>query len=472
MDEARPTWCDGRRFGRRAMLGGLVLAGGAGVGLAACSSGSPRSSTTRTAGFPVGAAAAASSKPVKLTLWHSMGSANLTALTHLTAQFNTSQSHVHVVLVNQSSYTDTLTAYTAALSGGNLPDLVQMETAELQFMIDSQSIVTAQSAVEADHYDLSDYVASTVEFFRVDGTLWALPFNISSQVLYYDRKAFSAAGLDPGSPPTTLVELRNAAQKIVGTGTEKYGMSLKVTDSSFELLLALAGGDLLNHGNGRSARATAAAFDDAQGRAIFEWWGGMLDDKLAQPTSFTDYDNLFAIANRIAPMTWDTSAAIGTILGLLSSYPESDLAITSLPRPTAPDGGVFVGGAGMFMVAQSPPERQDAAWQFMKFLNEPAQQAAWAVATGYTPVRRSATQVPALVEAWAKVPGYRVAYEEIVASPTNSATAGPVTGAFSQVGNAINDALTTLASGAKPDTALAQAAAACNQAITSYNARV
>jgi len=401
-----------------------------------------------------------------------MTSANLTTITNLTNQFNSSQSDVRVSLVNQNSYTDTLAAYTAALSGGSLPHVVQMQTTDLQFMIDSQSIVPIQSAINADHYDLSDFIPSVVNFFRVKDVLYALPFNISSNVLYYDKKAFEAAGLDPNSPPTSLDGLRSAAEKIVSSNTEKYGMSLKVTDSDFQLELALSAGDLVNNDNGRSARATAVSFDDAKGKSIFEWWGGMLSDKLAQPTSDTSYDNLLAIGNRIAPMTWETSAALGTILGVLNNYPQIELGVGSLPSPTSPSGGVFAGGAGMYIVSKSTPEEQDAAWQFIKYLDEPSQQAAWGVGTGYIPIRKSATALPSITQAWASVPGYRVAYNQILASPANPATAGAVIGAFNQVSNAINDAITSLASGTKPDTALANAATACDQAISSYNARV
>jgi len=401
-----------------------------------------------------------------------MISANLTSITNLTNQFNASQNDVKVNLVNQNSYTDTLTAYTTALSGGTLPDLVQMETSDLQILIDSQSIVPAQNAVDAEHYDMSDFISSTVEFFTVKGTLWAMPFNISSQVLFYDQDAFGSAGLDPASPPATLDDLRSAAQKIISTGTEKYGMSLKVTDSTFQLLVALGGGDLVDNSNGRQGRATAVSFDDPLGKSIFRWWASMYADKLAQSTSGTTYDNLFAIGNRIAPMTFDTSAAIGTILSVLNTYPKVKLGIGPLPTSSAPGGGVFVGGAGLYMVSKSSPEHQDAAWQFTKFLTDPPQQAAWAVGTGYIPIRKSATKIPDLVDAWQKVPGYRVAYEQILASPRDPATAGAVLGAFAQVSNNIDDAITSLASGADPNAALAQAASASNQDISSYNARV
>ena len=139
--------------------------------------------------FPLGAAAKSKSKPVQITMWHSMTSANLSTLTNLTNAFNSSQSDVHVSLVAQTSYQDTQTAYTTALSGGTsgLPDVVQWESELIQLLIDSESVVPAASAIAADHFSFSDFVPSMVDFFIVNGTQWAMPFNISSQVLYSTR---------------------------------------------------------------------------------------------------------------------------------------------------------------------------------------------------------------------------------------------------------------------------------------------
>jgi sn-glycerol 3-phosphate transport system substrate-binding protein len=458
---------------RRKFLGlGAGVAGA--VVLASCStsgSNTTPSSSSETSKFPLGAAAKATDKPVGITLWHSMQSANLTALQNMTNSFNSSQSDVKVSLVNQNSYTDTLTLYTAALSGGTLPDVVQMESADLQLMIDSQSIVPAQSALDVDDVDLSDYLASTVDYYKVDGTIYALPFNVSSQVLYYDANAFSAAGLDPTSPPTTLTALQAAAQKIVSSGTEKYGMSLKLSPSTFEEWLAMDGQALLNNGNGRSARATAVAFEDTDGNSIAAYYQHVYSSKVAQPTSALNYDNLYAIANRIAPMTLETSAALGTVVELLGGYKQVKLGVGPMPGPVA-TGGVFVGGAALFMVSKSPPERQDAAWQYIKYLTSPEQQAIWAAASGYIPVRKSAVNQSVLMQRWAKIPEFKVAYDQILASPQSPATAGPVCGVQNQVDMAIQNALSSISTGTSSDAALSSAASTANQAISSYNSRI
>jgi sn-glycerol 3-phosphate transport system substrate-binding protein len=431
--------------------------------------------------FPIGAASRARPEPVPITMWHSMTEANLQTLQGLTNAFNASQRDIKVSLVGQNSYTDTLTAYTTALSAGTskLPDLVQWETELIEILVDSQSVVPVSSAIAADHYSVSDFVPSMLNFFRINGTQWALPFNVSNQVLYYDQNLFTKAGLDPAKPPTTLSALRNAAEKIVSSGTAKYGISLKQDASTFELLMALGNQTVVNHGNGRQGRASAVTFDDALGQSIFTWWADMLKDNLAQATPDSGsgaYDNLLAIGSHIAPMTFDTSAALGTILLVLSQgqYASVKLGVGPLPSPGSKPtkgGGVFIGGAGLYIVKKSAAA-QDAAWQFIKFLSQPAQQATWAVGTGYVPVRKSAVKLPAVAQAWAKVPGYRVPYTQLLESPVNPASAGYVSGAASEIDTALSNAITSLSSGTGPKQALSQAASAANTAITSYNERV
>jgi sn-glycerol 3-phosphate transport system substrate-binding protein len=462
---------DSPRFDRRRLLGvGSGVAGA--VVLGACSSSKSNSpSSSGSSKFPLGAASRAAGKPVGITMWHSMQSANLTALQKMTASFNSSQSDVKVSLVNQNSYTDTLTLYTAALAGGTLPDVVQMESADLQLMIDSQSVVPAQSALDVDDVDTSDYLASALDYYKVDGKIYALPFNVSSQVLYYDANAFSAAGLDPASPPTTLTDLRSAAQKIVSSGTEKYGMSLKLSPSTFEEWLSMDGQALLNNGNGRTGRATSVDFDDSAGKSLASYYQQVYSQKIAQPTSATTYDNLFAIANRIAPMTLETSAALGTVVELLGGYKQVKLGVGPMPGPVA-TGGVFVGGAALFMVSKSPAQRQDASWQYIKYLTSPGQQAIWAAASGYIPVRKSAVDQSVLQQRWATIPEFKVAYDQILASPQSAATAGPVCGVQNQVDTAVQNALTSISTGTSPDSALANAASTANQAISSYNSRI
>ena len=85
-----------------------------------------------------------------------------------------------------------------------------------------------------------------------------------------------------------------------------------------------------------------------------------------------------------------------------------------MPGPTSPKGGIVNSGGELFMVNKSKPEKQAAAWQFLKFLDEPAQQTAWAIGTGYLPIRKTSAASPEMKDYWAKNPTYKVAFDQLV----------------------------------------------------------
>ncbi len=472
-----------RKLPARLVATGAVLA----LALAACggssgstpNAGGANGSTTpaKLPACPLDALKNASG-PVSITMWHSMTRANLTELNQLAAKFNASQSQVKVKLVNQPSYTDTLTQFTAGLSTKNLPDIVMSEEIAQQQMIDTQAVLPAQSCISADNYDTSDFVKRTIDYFTVGGVQYAMPFNVSNPVLYYDKNAFRAAGLDPNKPPATLDELKADAQQIVDKHVEKYGLAFK-TDSWFlEQWLAMANHTFVNNSNGRQKRATAVTFDDAEGLKIFTFLSNLVKSHLALSTGENDYNHYFAVGNRQAAMTIDTSAALGTISQILGhgEFSGVDLGVGPLPGPGG-SGGVLVGGGALFIVKQSSPEKQAAAWEFLKFLDSAQSQASWSAATGYLPIRKSATTLEPLKTLWQQKPYYRISYDQLLKGTESDATAGPVIGDYGAKGvgvrGAVIDAFDSMfVQHVAPDKALASAAKAANAAMTAYNDRV
>lgn len=454
----------------------LALLAMAGLLVAACGGGGSKKESSAGSGLPacpLGAIAKASSKPVTITMWHSMSMANEATLMKLTDRFNASQSDVRVDLVNETSYDDTLTKYKAALGGGTLPDLVQIQDVDQQLMIDSKSILPVESCIHADKYPLDDIVPRVTAYYTVRGVQYALPFSVSNPILYYNKTAFQRAGLDPNKPPTTLDELRAAAEKLQSSGVAKYGMALKIETWHLEEWLAMAGQLFVNNGNGREKRATKTSFDSPQGQEIFKWLSGMSKDGILQTVSASSYDNMFAVANGVAGMTIDTSAVLGTAVQLLATGQFKDVVLgaATLPGPTA-GGGTVVAGSALYIPNKTSPERQEAAWRFARFLTEPQQMADWAAGTGYIPINTKSVELPTITDLWAQTPGFRVAYDQLLAGQENTASAGALIGDFEGVRRAIVSAEETMFQGGDPLKALSDAAAQGDKAIAEYEQRV
>jgi len=101
---------------------------------------------------------AAKTKPVEITMWHSMTRANEETLQKLVGDFNSSQGDVKVDLVNQIDYVQTFNKYKAGLGTGDLPDIVQLQESEQRQMIDTQTVLPAGVCAKADKYPLDDFL--------------------------------------------------------------------------------------------------------------------------------------------------------------------------------------------------------------------------------------------------------------------------------------------------------------------------
>ncbi len=450
----------------------LALLAGCGGGEDEVSDGTPQATPQETQ--PAG--------PVTITFWHSMTAANQDTLTQLVDDFNTSQDEVVVNLLFQGSYNDSLNKILASLGrASDLPALVQIEDVSSQLMIDSKEIAPIQDFIDAEGYDVSNFEPRVLDYYRVGDRLYSMPFNLSSPILYYDKVAFGEAGLDPEKPPETLEDVRQYSEKLLqkdGSGNvTRSGIALEVSPWYFEQMLAKAGALYANNGNGREARATEAVFNGPEGKAIFEWWSEMVASDLAFNVGRnpSGADALLAINSGRAAMTIGSSAALRTVFDVIEAGGANvELGVGPLPAETSPEGGIVVGGASLWILGGRPEAEQEAAWKFIKYLVEPAQQATWYAGSGYFPIRTDAFDEPAAQEAEAEYPALSVAPAQLQEGARNRATQGAILGPFAKIRNdvvatAIESMILT---GTDPDEAIDRAAREATDLIQEYSERV
>lgn len=411
--------------------------------------------------------------PVTVDLWWGLPASEiLVPMTELVDEYNASQDAVVVNLIPQGTYNETLDQYLISLRGGDRPTLVQLEETALQLGVDSGSFIPMQACVDAAGYDLSDYIDRTITAFTVEGVLWPMPFNISNPILYANMAALNAAGIT--ELPTTLAEMRAAAQAVVDAGVAPAGISLTSSAWIIEQLFALDNEDFADGGNGRDQRATEVLIDTEVGLEVFTWLHDMVNDGLATYVGAgADSEHFFALALGQAAMTMDTTAALRGVIEAAAGFPSVEVAIGPLPSVGGRDGGVLVGGAALWLDAETTDVERAAAWDFITWLNSPEQQARWHAATGYVPIRSSAIELDEVVSLWADEPEFRVAYDQLVEGIESSATAGPVIGNHAQMRlDAIVAALEAMYLQAMPpEMALAQAKANADAIIEDYNRR-
>jgi sn-glycerol 3-phosphate transport system substrate-binding protein len=414
--------------------------------------------------------------PVEVSFWHSMSAANEDALKKLAEKYNTGQNKVKVTLTRQGTYDESLQKYVAAVRGGDLPLMIQTEETAMQTMIDSKSIVPIGACVAAENYDTNDYSTGLLAQYSVGGVLQTMPFQLSNPILYFDKKVFRAAGLDPEKPPTTLNEILEASRKIVATGKAKgatdKAFALEIQAWYPEQFMSKAGEAIVDNDNGRAARATAAKLDSKTFTDTLQWIATMNKEGLLLNTGRNPagQSHLLAVASGGVAMTFGTSAALGTVYQLLPNFPNVELGLAPLPGPSG--AGVTVGGGSLYMTNKSSDEQKAAVWDFMKFLNTPESQVFWHTSTGYIPTRQSATRSAEVQKFWSERPGFKIAYDQLAAAKPPVGGGGPLIGDYLGFRAALEAALESVVDNGDVAKAQSKAQADATKAITDYNKRI
>jgi len=347
-------------------------------------------------------------------------------------------------------------------------------------MVDSGGVTPAQEFVDAEGYDLSDFDEKAVQYYTVDGKLYAMPFAVSVPLLYYNKAAFQEVGLDPEKPPLTLDDVRAYSEKLLkvdGAGNVvRSGIALDMVSWWLEVTLAEHDDLFGNNSNGRDGRATEAVFNGPTGQAFLRWWDEMIDKGLAFNVGRNPggADALIAVGAGRAAMAFQTSQALRSVLDVLEKGVEGvDLGVGPFPGVAGSTGKPGVGSRGLWIMKDRSEAEQRAAWQFARWLAEPEQQAEFFAGSGFLPVRVSAYDLEPSRQVLEKYPYYKVPVDQFVGSPSTPAKLGALIGPFSQVRDVVGQAMEEMVVGGKdPVQALDDAAQRATKELQDYNRSV
>ena len=409
--------------------------------------------------------------PTRIIFWHAMGG-NLgeTVVKAFVNTFNASRKDIQVEAQFQGSYDDLVNKLRASIQSSSVPAVAQVYDIGTRFMIDSKGIVPVQEFIDRDKFDTGQFEPNILAYYRVGDRLYSMPFNTSTAILYYNKDLFKQAGLNPERPPQTFEEIDEYARKLVQGGATRSGITIAIYGWFFEQLLARQGALYANNGNGRDRAATEVVFNRGEaGTRILDWWAKMVKDGVATNPGRKTSDSQRAFAAGQTAMTVDSTAVLRSLL--TGSGGKFSIGTGYFPKPPqAKDGGSIVGGASTWIMKGRPPAEQQAAWEFIKFISTPAQQAVWYTGTGYFPIRREAYREPSAKEVLAKNPQFLTAISELRNSPINRATQGALLGVFPEARQRTEDAIEATILGRKTSKeALDEAAKTLGQAIGVYN---
>ncbi|MEK4406450.1 ABC transporter substrate-binding protein [Sporosarcina sp. FSL K6-6792] len=405
-----------------------------------------------------------SDEKVSIEFWHAMSGTGQESLDSIVKGFNDSQDKYEVVAEFQGTYEESLTKLRGVGGTKDAPAITQVFEVGTKYMIDSGYIEPMQKFIDKDNYDLSQLEENILNYYKVDGELYSMPFNSSTPVMVYNKDAFKEAGLDPEKAPETFSEVIDAAAKL--KKGEMYGFSMLTYGWFFEQLVATQGGLYVDEDNGRSGDATEALFNGPEGLNVFSFLDTM--NKADTFGNFgTNWDDIrAAFASGKVAMYMDSSAGVA---GAITNAP-FDVGVAYIPHADeVKRNGVVIGGASLWMSKGIAEEEQEAAWEFMKYMTTPEVQAKWHLDTGYFAINPKAYDEENVKEKWAEFPQYKVTVDQLQDTVPGLATQGALISVFPESRQQIVTALEDLYQGKDPQEVLDKAAEGTNRAMEIAN---
>jgi multiple sugar transport system substrate-binding protein len=138
-----------------------------------------------------------------------------------------------------------------ALTGSEPPDVLILSGGDLVKSYAKEGMVDElSSAIESGGIDLDDFYSAPMQQCVQDDKIWCLPWGTDLYALYWNKDVYEAAGLDPNTPPQTMEELVEFADKLTKVGAdgkiEQIGFIPDQAWSHSDLYTRMFGGYILN----------------------------------------------------------------------------------------------------------------------------------------------------------------------------------------------------------------------------------
>lgn len=159
-----------------------------------------------------------------------------------------------------------------ALAGGDPPEVIMATRQEIVNFAASGAIVPITQYVEAAQLDLDRYYPSEIASLWWNDELYSLPMPTAggeTVLSFFNTDLFTAAGLDPETPPTTWAELDAIADQLTvmtaDGAIDVLGVDLGLSANSFIAFL------YTNNGTLYSEDLRTIAFNSAEGVQTLQW---------------------------------------------------------------------------------------------------------------------------------------------------------------------------------------------------------
>ncbi|HEY8336433.1 MAG TPA: ABC transporter substrate-binding protein [Tardiphaga sp.] len=272
---------------------------------------------------------------------------------------------------------------------GRLPDVAFNGINQIGLFVDRGIGAPLDGFIAKDGgIDKLGYYATLAELGKWKGKTYGLPFSVSTPVLYVNADLVEKAGGTVDALPRSwpaLIAFGKKAEAAAGPGNTGFYFQWEQTGNWLvQSLVTSKGGRMLK------ADGCSIGFNDDAGMwalQTLEAFGksGMPNLSLSQARQSFVAGNIAIVADS----TSYVAAAERQIAGRFK--------FKTVPFPLSAPNGMLPAGGNMAMVFATDAARQQAAWEYVKFVTGAVGQTQMAKLTGYMPGNRIAVTEPELL---------------------------------------------------------------------------
>lgn len=299
-----------------------------------------------------------------------------------------------------ANYEEVAQKFNAALSGGELPDVLVISDVTWFNLALNEAITPLDSMFSAAGVETSDYVDSLFADYVFKDQHFALPYARSTPLFYYNKDMWKSAGL-PDRGPQTWQEFAQWGPKLASAvGADKA--SLAISDGTDYLDWYFQG--MIWTFGGAYSKEWTPTFTDPKSIEAAKFLKKLFADKALRIATEPTSDFAAGIASGCVESTG--------ALGGLAKTVKFNMGTAFLPSPKGIKG-CPTGGGGLAIPSGISDERKALALKFINFLTNTKNTVEFTQATGYMPVRKSALKDPDELAYLKSNPNAKTAVEQL-----------------------------------------------------------
>ena len=337
-----------------------------------------------------------------LQVWYAVSGTSGEKFTALSKEFDEQSDLVDLALSYSGGSADTATKVSAALLTNTQPDVALMYAGPLY--TGGRNDYAMEELMKREGFGMDDIFPGMLDYCTYMGQgICAVPFGISTQVMYYNKTLLEKAGGDMTNPPKTWQEFYDLCADLLTKVEGDDFTAFDVSDAPwlFKSMLKQNGCEIVIQGEDGKIQPV---YNNEAALEVTDFWYSLVTSGIMAAGEHDNAENRFlsgncafiaATSNRISRWRGATEFELGAIE--MPFFKTQSLAL----------------GGNVMVILTDDPQKVEAAWEYISYLTSAEKNAEFALATGYLPIRKSELDNADIQKALSENELYAIAFKQL-----------------------------------------------------------